>query len=841
MCAALADRIPHGADDETILSEFIEWVESTGLTLYPAQEQALLELATGKNLVLSTPTGSGKSLVASFVHFRALAKGQRSVYTSPIKALASEKFFALSRELGADNVGMLTGDAAVNRDAPILCCTAEVIANMALTEGEDAPIDHLVMDEFHYYADPERGVAWQIPLLVLRRARFVLMSATLGDTSFFEEKLSELTGVETALVRSTERPVPLDFDYRETPLHETLSSLLREGRAPVYVVSFTQRAAAEQAQNLMSVDFATKPEKRAIAEALVGARFDSPYGKELMRFLRHGIGLHHAGLLPKYRLAVEKLAQQGHLKIISGTDTLGVGVNIPIRTVLLTRLCKFDGQHTTILKVRDFQQISGRAGRKGFDDRGSVVVQAPEHVIENLKLEAKAASDPAKKRKMVKKKPPDKGYVHWDRGTFDRLVSSQPEPLASRFRVGHGMLVSVLSRPGGGCLAMARLIRASHQRRAEQRIVAREASQMFRSLLEAGVIELVESERGGRRAIVNADLQQDFSLHQALSLYLIETIGLLDPESETYALDLLTLVESILENPSFILQRQLDRMKTQLMAELKAAGVEYEERIEKLQELDYPKPNRDFIYDTFNAFAKRHPWVGAENIRPKSIARDMVEQFLSFSDYVKEYGLERAEGLLLRYLSEVYKVLVQSVPERDKNAELDELVTFFGAMVRQIDSSLLDEWEQMRAGAVVLPPAPRDEIEPEGSRDVTRDVHAFTVLVRNELFRIVRALASRDFATASEIAAPRTEDALEQSAIAKAMDEFYAAHASLRTDPEARSPSLLTLDQGERWWEFAQVLLDPEEENDWVISGSIDLDASREAGRPVLILRRIGA
>jgi superfamily II RNA helicase len=841
MDQTLADRVPHGADDETILSAFVEWVESTGLVLYPAQEQALLELATGKNVILSTPTGSGKSLVASFVHFRALAKGERSVYTSPIKALASEKFFALTRELGADQVGLLTGDAAVNREAPILCCTAEVVANMALSAGEQAEIDHLVMDEFHYYADPERGVAWQIPLLVLRRARFLLMSATLGDTSFFEQKLTELTRAETALVLSTERPVPLDFSYRETPLHETVGALLREGRAPVYIVSFTQRAAAEQAQNLMSVDFASKPEKRAIAEALGGARFDSPYGKELMRFLRHGIGLHHAGLLPKYRLAVEKLAQQGHLKIISGTDTLGVGVNIPIRTVLLTKLCKFDGQKTAILKVRDFRQISGRAGRKGFDDRGSVVVQAPEHVIENLKLEAKAASDPAKKRKLVRRKPPDKGYVHWDRATFDRLVSSSPEPLVSRFKVSHGALVSVLGRERGGCMAMARLIRASHERRAEQRVHAREAAQMFRSLLDAGVVELIETERGGRRAVVNADLQQDFSLHQTLSLYLIDTIALLERDSETYALDLLTLVESILENPTLILQRQLDRLKTETLAELKAAGVEYEERIAKLDELDYPKPNRDFIYDTFNAFAKKHPWVGAENIRPKSVARDMVEKFLSFSDYVKEYGLERAEGLLLRYLSEVYKVLVRSVPDRDKTVEVDELVTFFGAMVRQIDSSLLDEWEQMRAGPAVLPIAPaRDAIEPEGSRDVTRDTHAFVVLVRNELFRLVRALASRDFALASEIASARADDALTQAGIAAAAEAFFAAHASLRTDPEARGPTLLTLEQGELRWEFAQVLLDPEDENDWVVSGSIDIAASREAGRPILFVRRIG-
>src|SRR5262249_36699538 len=366
----------------------------------------------------------------------------------------------------------------------------------------------------------------------------------------------------------------------------------------------------------------------------------------------------HAGLLPKYRRLVERLAQRGQLKIISGTDTLGVGVNIPIRTVLFTKLCKFDGEKTAILTVRDFQQIAGRAGRKGFDDRGTVVAQAPEHVIENLRLEAKAGSDPAKRRKLVKKKPPDKGYVHWDAKTFDRLVTSPPEPLVSRFRVSHGMLLSVLSRGRGGCRAMARLIRASHERRAQQRLLGRTAIQMFESLKAAGIVEVASD----GDLVVNADLQEDFSLNHALSLYLLHAIELLDRESETYALDLLTLVESILENPDLVLMRQLDKLKTEKLAELKAAGVEYDERMAELEKLEYPKPNAGFIYDTFNAFAREHPWIQEDNIRPKSIARDMIEQFLSFAEYIKEYGLERGEGVLLRYLSDVYKTLVQSVP-----------------------------------------------------------------------------------------------------------------------------------------------------------------------------------
>ena len=689
------------------------------------------------------------------------------------------------------------------------------------------------MDEFHYYSDKERGVAWQIPLLVLRHARFLLMSATLGGTDFFRDELTKLTGIETAVVTSSIRPVPLEFDYRETPLHETVLDLVKKNRHPIYVVNFTQRGAAEEAQNLMSLDFCTKDEKKQIAEDLVGVRFDSPYGKEMQRFLRHGIGVHHAGLLPKYRLRVEKLAQSGNLKIICGTDTLGVGVNIPIRTVLFTKLCKYDGEKTALLSVRDFKQISGRAGRKGFDDVGFVCAQAPEHVIENLRMEQRAAGDKAKLRKMVKRKPPDRGYVPWDKTTFDKLVGGTPEPLVSRFRVTHGMIVNVLARPGGGCMALARLIKASHDRRAEQRIHGRTAMQMFRSLVDAEIVEIGDD----RQVRVHADLQEDFSLHHALSLYLVETVEKIDPDMETYALEILTLVESILENPELVLMRQVDKLKTEKMAELKAAGVEYEERIAELEKIEHPKPNRDFIYDTFNAFSARHPWVGAENIRPKSVARDMIEQYLSFSEYVKEYGLERGEGLLLRYLSDVYKTLVQTVPEWAKDERISDLVTYFGAMVRQVDSSLLDEWEKMRDPAAKLAPpsmGPRDD----SAYDVTRDARAFTVLVRNLCFSIVRALAARDFERAAEALMPGewTSTRLDQ-----AMRPFWETHGKVRIDPDARAPQNLKIEESADAWQIQQTLMDTAEENDWYFAGAIDLAKSREAGRPVLVLRHLGS
>jgi superfamily II RNA helicase len=839
---------PRDASASEILDAFLAYVNERKLELYPAQEEAILELLEGSNVILNTPTGSGKSLVAEAAHFDALVRGERSFYTSPIKALANEKFFALVRTFGADNVGLMTGDATVNRDAPIICATAEVLSNMALAEGPRADVDLAVLDEFHYYADRERGVAWQIPLLALPHTRFLLMSATFGDPEPFQKHLEALNGKRTAVVRSTHRPVPLDFTYADTALHDTVHKLVDKGKHPIYLVNFTQRACAEEAQNLMSMDYCSKEEKKRINEALVGARFDSPYGKELQRFIRHGIGIHHAGLLPKYRLIVEKLAQKGLLKIISGTDTLGVGVNVPIRTVLFTKLCKFDGEKTTILSVRDFQQISGRAGRKGYDDEGSVVAQAPEHVIENLKLEAKAGSDAGKKRKIVRKKPPDWGYVHWDKSTFDRLVTALPEPLVSRFSVSHGMVVNVLSREeDGGCMALAHLIKASHERPAHKRALGRTALEMVKSLKEADILGITHDDEGRRRFVVNTDLGEDFSIHHALSLYMLDTAKLLTPSDPAYELDLLTLVESILENPDIILRRQLDKLKGDKVGEMKAAGVEYDDRMAELEKMDYPKPQAEFIYGTFNAFAVKHPWVKADNIRPKSIAREMYENFMSFSEYVREYALERVEGVLLRYLSDVYKALVQTVPKWARTDAVEDVATYFGAIVRQVDASLLDEWERMKNPAARIELRPdTDALEPAGSQDITKDKRGFLVLVRNEIFRFVRSIARRDYGEAARVMSAPADVAVmgaevrEAARIEAELAPFFADHPSIRVDPEARAPKYLVVEQGDASWRVRQTILDPEEDNDWFFEASIDLERSREAARPVLVFERFG-
>ena len=832
----LFKRLPASDATEQTLDRFLEYIAEAKLELYAAQEEAILDLYSGKNVILNTPTGSGKSLVAAALHFHALAHGRRSVYTCPIKALVNEKFLALCRDFGPEQVGMITGDASVNPGAPILCCTAEILANDALRLGNRAQFADIIMDEFHYYSDRERGVAWQIPLLTMPQSRFLLMSATIGDTAPFETALTKLNARETTVVRSATRPVPLDYEYLETPLHETVARLITTGKTPVYLVQFTQRECAEEAQNFLSVDFCTKEEKKTIAEALAGTRFTSPYGKEIQKLLKHGLGLHHAGLLPKYRILVEKLAQRGLLKIIFGTDTLGVGVNIPIRTVLFTKLCKYDGEKTTLLSVRDFQQISGRAGRRGFDSQGSVVVQAPEHVIENLRQEQKAAGDAKKMKKLVKRKPPDKGYLPWTKETFQKLVDGQPEPLVSRFSVSHSMLLNVLSREMSaenedGCRAMQRLIRDCHETPVTRRRLGRTAFQLFRSLVERKIIEL-------NPLRVNVDLQQDFSLNHTLSLYLLDAIAALDKNEPNYALDLLTLVESILENPDLILRKQLDRVKTEKMAELKMQGMDFDDRIAELEKLEYPKPNSDFIYETFNTFSAAHPWVGQENIRPKSIAREMYENFQSFSEYIRDYDLQRAEGLLLRYLSEVYKAVVQTVPLTAKNEEIDAIVDYFGTMIRQIDSSLLDEWERLRNPAYIAPVTDDGGAATSEAPDITRDRRAFTVLVRNAVFRFVRALACRDYEEAlTLVQTTETTDTLKTI-----MDSFYAEHARILTDTKARAPvnTVVKPLDGENRWLVHQTLKDLEDNNDWSVEFSIDLNQSRLEARPVLQLIKLG-
>ncbi|WP_408918444.1 DEAD/DEAH box helicase [Corynebacterium kefirresidentii] len=825
-------EVPESLVDEAIWDTFTSWTTGRGINLYPAQEEASLGILAGDNVILATPTGSGKSMVANAAHFIALARGQRSFYTAPIKALVSEKFFALCDIFGAENVGMMTGDATVNGNAPIIAATAEIVANIALRDGAEANIDQVVMDEFHYYSEPDRGWAWQVPLLELSKAQFLLMSATLGDTTWLEEDLSRRTGRATDLVAGTTRPVPLDFSYVFSAVHETIEELLADKKAPIYVVHFSQREAAERAQALTSLSgIITKEEKEAIAQEIGGFRFTTAFGKDLSKLLRKGIGIHHAGMLPKYRRLVERLAQKGLLKVICGTDTLGVGINVPIRTVLMTGLAKFDGQRQRILKSREFHQIAGRAGRAGYDTEGTVVVEAPEHEIENAKERRRIGDDP-KRLKKLKKKSAREGEVSWSEKTFARLTEAEPEQLTSQFRVSNSMLLNVLARHGNGYEHMRHLLRDNHDNRSKQNKDILTALDLFRGLVDSGVVQ--KSTKGldiyGRPYHLVRELPRDFALNQPLGPFALAALSLLDPEADTYNLDVISVFESILDDPRQVLIAQQKQRRGEEIAALKADGVDYTDRMNIVEDITWPKPLEELLEQAYDTFAESNAWVKEFELRPKSVVRDMLENAMTFSDLVATYGLARSEGVILRYLTDAWRTLKQSIPDEYNTPELEDIVIWLGELIRQVDSSLVDEWAQM---AGEDSPIDQDTVDRElafGVEDptaLTANRRAFTIMVRNYMFRLVQL-----FALEKEDRLAELLDYLDEvPGFGAILDDYFDEYDDIDSGPEARGPEFFRLgDTDSRAWSVRQIIKDPDGDHAYQFVATVDLDASDEAG-----------
>ncbi len=841
----LLDHLTDQMDGDDLLFAITAWAEESGLELYPHQEEAILELLSGSNVILATPTGSGKSLVALAAHARSVAahlagRPGRSWYTAPVKALVSEKFFDLCRQLGPENVGLLTGDSAVNADAPVICATTEILAHLALKDGPEADVDTVVLDEFHYYGDPDRGWAWQVPLLELPQASFLLLSATLGDVRFFREDLTRRTGRPTALVDDAVRPVPLRFEYRRTLLHHTIEELLTKDAAPMYLVNFSQKDAVAMASAMASVTKLDDEAKAVVAAELGKAKIPAGFGRDLARLLRNGVGVHHAGMLPRYRRLVERLTQQGVLKVISGTDTLGVGVNLPIRTVILTRLYKYDGVENRLLSAREFHQIAGRAGRAGYDTEGLVIALAPEHQAENDAAEAKAASaaskgGPNKKRKLKKSSAP-RNFIHYDEETFDKLQAATPEPLESSFTMTPGMLMQLLDRPGDAWDHGRALLLGSHEPRSRQRRHVRKTLNLFKALRTAGVVRQLDApDKYGRYVEVDHTLQDDFALDQLLSPFLLAAIPQLDREDESYALALLALVEAVVDNPFPILMAQKDKAKDEAMAAMKAAGVEYEERIAELDKINFPQPMREQIYDVFDRWRESNPWIGDRNIAPKGVVRDLWDRAMDFPSFVRYYGIKRSEGLLLRYLSDVYKTLLRSVPDEARSDEVDELTDWLGAVIRATDSSLLDEWTALfdPEAAAADVDALGDVTEPEV--DVTTDRRAFRALVRTSVFRWVQYAATGQWESWSDDLTEIGNHGWNERKLREQFESYALAYDGIEIgiDGDARGPDrFVVADLGDTW-SIEQIVVDPEGHDEWYLAVTVDLPASAEAGEIV--------
>ena len=830
---------PRNLTDDDIYERFFQWVESRGITPWPHQEEAILSLVSGNHVILATPTGSGKSMVALAMHYIALCTGRRSYYTAPIKALVSEKFFDLVKVLGRDRVGMITGDTHINTDAPVICCTAEILANQALREGRHADIGCVAMDEFHYYGDPDRGWAWQVPLLTLPDTQFLLMSATLGDVSQIADDLERKTGSDVDIVSDAPRPVPLSYRYVDTPLPTTVESLLENQDTPVYIVHFSQDAALETAQALSSSGVSDRRQRDRVKEAMAGTRFTTAFGKILQRLLRTGVGIHHAGMLPRYRRLVEQLAQEGLLPVICGTDTLGVGINVPIHTVLLTGLTKFDGARMRRLRAREFHQIAGRAGRMGFDTQGLVVAEAPEYEIENAKAVAKAGNDP-KKLKRIKKKKPQEGFVTWGEGTFDKLIHASPETLTPHLKITHAMVLNEVAQGGDARARVEDLIEDSRQTPQQKENLQERADEIFQTLTDTEVIETERNPDGGLDYYTTVDLPEDFALDQPLSPFLLAALELLDPDDPSYDMDLISMVEATLEDPRQILKAQQRQARDVAIQEMKEEGLEYEDRMERLQEVTYPMPMGDMLAEAFDRYRRDVPWANDYEIHPKSVLRDMVETASDFNGYISRYGISRSEGTLLRYLSDAYRALDRTVPEEYLDERLEDIVSWLGLIVRSVDSSLVDEWEaagrtdsDQGSGLDAAPPSQDDQ--------VVRDRRGLTVLVRNAMFQRVELVANDRPERLAEL---DSDWGYGLRAWQDTLDDLYEAHDEIRTDAQARSTDYFSIDQqGEsrnHTWKVRQIFDDVEGDHDWGIAGIVDLDATQESGQVVFGGYRVG-
>ena len=900
-------------DDDALYEAFSSWASSTGRPLYRHQDESLIEILSGNHVIAATPTGSGKSMIALAAHFVSMAHGGRSYYTAPLKALVSEKFFDLVSLFGADNVGMVTGDVSLNADAPIICCTAEILANQSLREGPTLDADMIVMDEFHFYADPQRGWAWQVPLLELTRPQFIAMSATLGDTTVFRKQWTERTGRPTVEITDAQRPVPLEYDYVVDTLQDTVERLLSEGRHPIYIVHFSQKDAVDTASSLMDRKLVSPEIRSQISREISTVSFTKGFGQTLRGLLAHGIGVHHAGMLPRYRRLVERLTQQGLLPVICGTDTLGVGINVPIRTVLLTSLVKFDGSKMRHLRSREFHQIAGRAGRAGFDTVGFVRVLAPEHEVEAARERARltaaqeAARDEreakrAKKKASKKRSGPKEGQITWSRSTFERLRDAAPEALQSHFEMTHSTVLNVLGGAADAGRDPAEHLVHLALHNDDQPLPAnphiRHLADIYTSLLQAGVVEHLSSARaqelGVSRLQLVADLPDDFALNQPLSPFALAAFELLDPDSPTFALDVISIVEAVLEDPRPLLYAQENQAKAAAVASMKAQGMEYDERMAALEEISWPKPLEELLSPAFSVYARSNPWVGDLELSPKSVIREMIENAMTFTELISRYDVGRSEGVILRYLSDAYRMMRQVIPEEIMTEELESMISWLADLIRSVDSSLLDEWEAMMNGEELAeaeggPSAVGAErafgADESGVVAFTANRHAFRNAVRRALFNFVE-LMSRDDVDGLERASAQAADSDGLFAEAApwtgddwdhALERYWAEHDWIDINQGARSQALCALEeqisgedilalmpfsardnvnQRSRFealahavdeapagsvWLATQTITDPEDNMDWRIAALVDLAASDKKKRAVLTVLTVDA
>ncbi|HPV90866.1 MAG TPA: DUF3516 domain-containing protein, partial [Ornithinibacter sp.] len=599
---------------------------------------------------------------------------------------------------------------------------------------------------------------------------------------------------------------------------------------------------------------------------------------------------------------------------------LGVGINVPIRTVLLTSLTKYDGRKQRVLRAREFHQIAGRAGRAGFDTVGYVVVQAPEHVVLNAKALAKAGDDAKKRRKVVHKKAPE-GTLTYTEATYERLVMAQPEPLTSKMRVSHAMVLNVLDQWEGQQAALHTLLLDNHEEPARRDALVERAVQVLTSLLRAGVVEpddgssledwlpaeveattsdavapqplprllpdvvadegdlgpigellaaaghlapapsapVAQADETPQEAAeerplagkveqfirgegqcyaegpfqVALDLHDGFALNQPLSAFALATLEMFDPEAPGYALDVVSVIEATLDDPRPVLMAQRFEARGEAVGAMKAEGMEYEERMDALDDVTWPRPLAEELEGALRVYRQRHPWVDPRDLSPKSVVREMYERAMTFGEFIAHHKLFRAEGVVLRYLTDAYRALRSTVPTSARTEELDDIVEWLGEVVRHTDSSLLDEWEALANPG----DDPLTEVRtPTEGRALSANPRALRVMVRQSMFRRVELLSLRRYAALAALGG-----GLSDAAWSAAHEAYLDDYDDFGTGPQARGPALLRIDDSAAGvWLVEQILDDPEGDHDWRISAELDVAATDEAGELVLTVTGLG-
>jgi hypothetical protein len=708
------------SDGDLELSFYDKFLWSRGLEPYPVQEQAIGKIFAGTSVLVTVPTGTGKTLMAKAALHAALGRGHRAVYTTPLRALTEEKFRELCVDFGEANVGFATGDYKVNREAPIQVEVAEILWNRIVADKHVCPAEIVVMDEGHYFNDPERGYVWEQSIIGLDpRTQLVVLSATVGHPERFCHWVELTRRVPMELVDSRERKVPLVHEFREDMMIDTVRSLAFTGDVPAIVFVFGREQCFEVARLIKSCRRFTTDEEKAKVEALCEqALLPTGAAKELKPLLAHGIGIHHAGILPRYKQLVEQLALERLIKFVVSTETIAAGINLPARTVVFPSLRKFIKQQVRLVTAAEYHQMAGRAGRPQFDDRGLAITLAPEDIVSELKKELKDAAkrpayDEAKVKKSVynraRSEAQRKGDIVWTPEIHAELVKGEPAELRSKTKITAEQVLAI------GLPDLAAEVLPGAAGEAAQRMAAAEAS-------------LPPSMRLDIVTVIDNLLLDDFErrgLHKVLAQLVanMRAIGVLDEHGKQVSgqmirqlqgmdglfiyyvlynhqldyVELRELVEYLIDHD--IIQRQLDRkdedvkrewMRTRLR-ELREGNPQVSwEDVEAEWDKEHPRvlTKVETIHQELSAKIPHPELHGGK--RAKNVWATLEESGLPFLEFVERHHLEHEEGNLFSYLVRVMN-FARKLGEASQLSELDDMAERVQRILARVDVRLVDD------------------------------------------------------------------------------------------------------------------------------------------------------